>query len=152
MQMREPIGPIVMLSVLVTVLVGCGKPESIAGDTPKATADAFVEAMHDADYEAIAAGWDYETYARTENPDWDTFGESQRKLIIGKLQEERVAAAQALAGMFSGDASVGEPQIDGDRATVQITVGDFVVNMKLTRAGGLWKVLSVTEQGAVEDN
>lgn len=140
---------ICVLALLCVVMAGCGKSDSIAGSTPKATAEAFVAALQAENYEAIAAGWDYETYARTENPDWDTFGESQRELIIAELQKDQVGEVRALAGMLSGDVTVGEPQVQGSRASVQLTAGAVVLNMSLIQVDDVWKVASVSEQAAM---
>ncbi len=137
-----------IVSLICALLAGCGKPASIAGKTPQATAEAFVAAMKAEKYEAVAAGWDYETYARTENPDWDSFGESQRKLIIDKLKQERVEAVRALAGMLAGEVTVGQPEIQGDKATVSLSAGPVELSMSLTLVDGLWKITSVSEVAA----
>ena len=136
---------IAALTCLVLLPVGCGGPKTIAAGNPKATAEAFVEAMKAGDYETVAAGYDYETAARQDNPDWDTFGQSQRNLIVGKLQEGRAEEVKALGGMMSGEVQVGAAEIQGDRATVPLTVGVQTLNMHLIEVEGLWKVLEVVE-------
>lgn len=134
------------LLVLCLAIAGCGKPATIASDTPKATAEALVAAIKAQNYEAVAEGWDYESYARRENPDWDTFGDSQRKLIVDKLKQERVEAVRALAGMLAGEVKVGGAQLQGGQATVQLTAGPVTLTLLLTQSDGLWKVASVSEQ------
>ena len=136
---------LVLTLALAAALIGCGKPKSIAGSTPRATAEAFVAAIQAGNYDVVAAGYDYETYARTENPDWDTFGESQRKLIVGKLQEQQAEKLGALAGMLAGEVTVGEAQAEGERATVDLTTGSTTLKMSLIKVDGLWKVLGVEE-------
>ena len=136
---------LVLTLALAAALIGCGKPKSIAGSTPRATAEAFVAAIQAGNYDVVAAGYDYETYARTENPDWDTFGQSQRKLIVGKLQEQQAEKLGALAGMLAGEVTVGEAQVEGERATVDLTTGSTTLKMSLIKVDGLWKVLGVEE-------
>lgn len=136
---------IAAVTCLVILASGCGGPKTIASGSPKATAEAFIEAMKAGDYEAVAAGYDYETAARQDNPDWDTFGQSQRNLIIGKLEEARVEELKALAGMMSGEVQVGSPEVQGDRATVPLTVGVQTITMHLIEVEGLWEVLEISE-------
>ena len=136
---------LVLTLALAAALIGCGKPKSIAGSTPRATAEAFVAAIQAGNYDVVAAGYDYETYARTENPDWDTFGQSQRKLIVGKLQEQQAEKLGALAGMLAGEVTVGEARVEGERATVDLTTGSTTLKMSLIKVDGMWKVLGVEE-------
>lgn len=127
-------------------LVGCGGQKSIAGDSPKATAEAFVEAMKAGDYDAIAAGFDYETKAREESTDWDTFGTSQRNLIIQSLQERRESEIEALAGLFTGEASVGQPQQQGGVTIVPVTVGANTLGLQMRAREGTWYLTHIQER------
>lgn len=137
-----------LLALLATLLLaGCGGKETIAKATPQATAEAFIEAMAEADYDLVAAGFDYETNARRDNPDWDTFGQSQRNLIVGKLQENKARELQALAGMFaSGEASVGDVEEQGDTATVTINAGANTLELEMNNIEGQWYVYNIEEQ------
>ncbi len=131
--------------VLVT-LAGCGGAKSIAKGSPEGTAEAFVEAMKAGDYDVVAAGYDYETYARRENPDWDSLAPKARSLIIEKLAGDQVAKISALSGLMSGDVSVGDPTTEGDRAIVPLTAGSITLHMRLLQVDGVWKIASVSEQ------
>ncbi len=136
---------IAAVAYLVIAPLGCGGPKTIAAGSPKATAEAFVEAMKAGDYKTVAAGYDYEAGARQANPDWDSLGQSQRNLIIGKLEEARVEQLKALGGMMSGEVQVGSPEIQGDHASVPLTVGVQTITMRLIQVEGLWKVIEVVE-------
>ncbi len=125
---------------------GCGAKPTIARITPKATAQAFVKAVKEGDYEAVAAGYDYETSARRANPDWGQIPRSQRNLIVGKLREQRAREVEALTGMMLGDVVIGTPEVEGDRATVLLSVGMQTVALDLIKVKGFWKVLQITEQ------
>ena len=127
------------------ILAGCGGPKSIARDTPGATGEALVAAIRAGDFDAAAAGFDYEQYAQRENPDWGTFAPQARKEIIGELQKAKAAELQALAGMMGTDVSVGEGTIEGDRATVRMKVGPTVLRLQMIRKDGLWYLLSIEE-------
>ena len=128
------------------VLVGCGSPKTIAKDSPKATAEAFVDAMKSGDYDTIAAGWDYEIAARRDNSDWESIPPGQRKLIIDVLQENKAKEVEALSGMMTGEVTVGEATVRGQRALVVLTAGQVTVAMTLAEVDGVWKVLQVAER------
>ncbi len=133
------------LAALATLLLtGCGGgPRSIAGETPQATAQAFIDAMAQEQYESIARGWDFEAYARRQNPDWDTFGESQRNLIVQKLRDDQVSRIEAMAGIFAGGAQIGEPEQGPGRAIVPITAGGRTMRMSMTERDGLWYITNI---------
>lgn len=134
-----------LATVMSALLAGCGGPRSISRGTPEATAKAFVEAMKAGDYDMVARGFDYETYARHENPDWDTFGESQRRLIVGKLQESKAAELQALSGMFTGEAAAGEASERDGRAQVSITAGANTLILHMAQIGQDWHLRRIEE-------
>ncbi len=137
---------ILLMTVASTVLVGCGGEATIAGDTPEATANAFVEAMKAKEYDKVAAGFDYETYARQQNPDWDTFGESQRNLIVDKLQEDKAEEIEALAGMFAGgEATISNVKQKDDEAGATINAGANKLVLHLIHTDGKWLILKVYE-------
>lgn len=136
-----------LVAGLLLSLAGCGGPKSIARETPEATGEAFVAAIRAGDFDAAAAGFDYEQWAQRQNPDWETFAPQQRREIIGKLQEQKATELQALAGMMSGEVKVGEASIQGDRATVPMSVGTTALRLHMIRKDGLWYILSV-EEGA----
>ena len=132
--------------VAILVLCGCGGRDTIAGTTPEATAQAFVEAMKAGEYDTVAAGFDYETYARANNEDWDSIPSGQQTQIFHKLQEEKAQELQALAGMFAGEASVGLVQAQGGSASAIINAGANSLTLRMMQADGEWRVSNVVEQ------
>ncbi|MFW5867634.1 MAG: hypothetical protein ACOCX2_07440 [Armatimonadota bacterium] len=103
--------------------------------------------MQTGDYERAATGYDYVTYARRENSDWDSFGEHQRNLIVESLEEDKVAEIRGLAGMFAtGEASVGDVQEQGNTATVIINAGANSLELEMNNLEGKWYVYNVEEQ------
>ncbi|MEA3402651.1 MAG: hypothetical protein U9R79_15535 [Armatimonadota bacterium] len=139
------------VAVLMAVILaaGCSPPKSIARATPKATAQAFVKAMRVADYDAVAAGFDFEAVARQRNPDWDTFGQSQQNLIIDKLEEDKAAQLEALAGMMAGEGWVGEPQMQDGHAIVPVYVAGKTIRLYMTRHEDEWKILRIVEHAVM---
>ena len=138
------------LAVLVALLLwGCGSPQSISRGTAEATGKAFVEAMEAGDYESVAKGFDYQAYARRENPDWDTFGEAQRQLIIGKLQEDKAAEMRALSGMFTGEVTVAEVAEREGRAQATVNAGASVLVLHMARMGESWYLRRIEEGTAL---
>lgn len=129
----------------LALLAGCGGGKSIARSDPRATAEAFVNAIRAGDFEAAAAGFDYDQWAQRENPDWGSFAPQARKEIIGKLQEDKAAELKSLAGMMAGDVAVGEAATQGERATVPVTVGGATLRLHMLNKDALWYLLSIEE-------
>ncbi|MGI5818902.1 MAG: hypothetical protein ACOX9R_12490 [Armatimonadota bacterium] len=134
------------IALLILLVAGCGAKETIARGTPKATAEAFIEAMKAGQYETVAAGFDFETYARRENPDWDTFGGHQRDLIVEKLREDQARELSGLAGMFAGDTSLGDVRQQGDTASVTVTAGANALTLQMKQIDDEWWILSMVER------
>lgn len=137
--------PSVLAALSLLLLAGCGGPESIVRGTPDATAKAFIDAMKAGDYQKVANGFEFESYARRENPDWDTFGESQRRLIVASLQEAKAAELASLSGMFTGDVSVGEVTRGDGRAQVMVTAGATTLALHMTQLSDGWHLRRIEE-------
>ena len=133
----------IVCALTAGVLVGCGSPKSIAKDTPKATVEAFVEAMKSGDYDAIAVGWEFEIAARSDNSDWDDIPPGQRQQIINILQENKAHEIEAMSGMMTGEATVGDAVVIDKRAVVPVTVGGVTTGFRLAEVDGLWKLLNI---------
>jgi len=131
-----------LLSLLLT---GCGGKDTIAGETPQATAEAFVEAMKAGEYDRVAAGFEFETYARANQENWDDIPVGQRNEIIGRLREDQSNRLRGLAGMFMGEASVGEVQQQADSATATITAGANTLVLGMKQVEGRWLISSMAE-------
>jgi len=98
-------------------LAGCG------GGSPKGVAKAFVAAMRDGDSARAAGYWDYITYARQENPDWDNIATGQRNLIIKELQKKRAQELEYWQRYFPIGCKVSEIMVEGDSAIATIADG-----------------------------
>ncbi len=138
---------LLLLAFLASLLfAGCGGKDTIAGDTPKATAEGFIEAMKAGDYKKVAQGFEFETYARANNDDWDSIPPGQRSQIVGKLRENQAGELEALAGMFTGEASVGNVQEQGGSATVIINAGANTLLLQMKQMEDEWLISSMVEQ------
>lgn len=144
--LRGTVGLTIVALLVAALVAGCGGKTSIAGSTPEATANAFIEAMKAGQYDRVAAGFDYETDARRENPDWDSFGEHQRDLIVEKLAERKAREVEALAGMFSGEASLTDIQKQSQTATAAVTAGANTIILRMRLTDGEWQLVSLEEQ------
>ena len=142
---RRSLALLLIVAALIALLAGCGGPKSIAGNSPQATAQGFVDAMAAGDYDLAATGFDYVTYARATNEDWDTFGQSQRNLIIDKLQEDKASELQALSGMLAEGAQVGAAQTQGTQATVPVTAGATTMQLHMIQQDGQWFIQRIQE-------
>lgn len=122
-------------ALLVPVLGGCGG--KVTG-TPDSTARAYVNFMKAGKFQEAALLWDYTTQARRDNENWDEIVESQRKLIIGKLAEEKAQALQQWETHFSG-ATVGAVEETGERARAEINDAR-VTGLDLVKVGDEWLI------------
>ncbi len=129
-----------MLAMLGSLMVsgGCGKPA-----TAEATAQQFVSLMQAGKFADAAALWDLQAEGRAQASDWDTFGESQRKLIIQKdLAPKKAQLLQQWAGAFPAGAKVG--QVTESGATAQAALeGGQVRSVQLAKVGETWKITGV---------
>lgn len=125
----------VIFALLLSVLGGCGGK---ATATPKGTAQAYVNLMKAGKFKDAALLWDYTTQARRDNENWDEIVESQRKLIIGKLAEEKAQALQQWETHFSG-ATLGAVEETGERAHAEITDAR-VTGLDLVKVDDEWLI------------
>ncbi len=138
---------ILTLALLACLLfAGCGGKETIAGATPTATAEGFIEAMKATEYDTVAAGFEFDTYARANNDDWDSIPSGQRSQIVRKLREDQANKLEALAGMFTGEATVGTVQEQGGSAIVAINAGANTLMLQMKQIEGEWLITTMVEQ------
>lgn len=131
------LGLVGLVAVAVgSIAGGCAKPG------PEAVARSFVDAMRKGNLEQAASYWDYITYARRENPDWDTFGTSQKNLIIKELAKDRARELEFWRGYFPRSCSVGGVVVDGEEATATIIEGR-AGEIKLVNVDDEWYVSSI---------
>jgi hypothetical protein len=111
--MRRQIIAVVII-LLVALTVGCSAKLT---KSPEALTQGYVNLMKAGKYDAAAALWDYDAQGRAGNSDWDTFGASQRKLIIkeSKWAEEKARALEQWATYFA-DVKVESVQTSGETA------------------------------------
>jgi len=129
------------LALLALALVGCGK--KVPTD-PKGVVQQFDAAMKAGKLDKAAELFDYETSARQQNGDWDTFGEGQRKLIVKKLQEDKAKELeQAQSAWTSAGYQVGEAQVQGAQATVPLKGTTSTLTVTLVQVEGKWLIQSI---------
>lgn len=124
----------VSLAGLVVMLGGCGKP------TAEATARQFVSLMQAGKFVEAAALWDLQAEGRAQNSDWDTFGESQRKLIIQKdLAPKKADLLQQWASALPAGTKVAQVTVSGTSAQATLEGGP-VRALQLVKVGDNWKI------------
>ena len=117
---------------------GCGNPSA------KGVADTFVAAMVSGDTLAAAQHWDYVTYARKQNPDWDTFATSQKNLIIkeAKFAEKRAEELDYWKLHFPRGTEVDNIIEEGDSAIAQLK-GGRAAELNLIKVEDAWYVSAI---------
>jgi hypothetical protein len=121
------------------LLTGCGGKVT---KTPRGTAQAFVNFMKGEKYKDAALLWDYDAQARRDNENWDDIVESQRKLIIGKLADEKAETLKMWSRQFTGDLKVVEVSESGDTAKASLD-GGGVSGLDLVKSGEAWHVTAI---------
>jgi hypothetical protein len=122
---------IALLVITVGASLGCGDGGGgSSGMTPKEVADAYMQASLNGDVDTI----------------WELMSEED---LAGITKEEVSAQLSTLEGV-QFDYELGEETIDGDTATVDITIRvadeasgqneEFTDKMDLVKEGGEWKV------------
>lgn len=128
--------PFLVLALALALLGGCGggKPKSA-----RAVAELYLSYMKSGKYLEAAKLWDYVTQARRDNEDWDSIVESQRKLIIDKLAEEKAESLKMWAGYFPPATKIIEFNETGDTAHAALD-GGRVSALDLKRIGEEWRI------------
>ena len=125
----------VLLTVLLAVLLcaGCG------GKSARAVAEEYIGYMKGGDFDRASLLWDYDTDARQQNPDWDSIAQSQRKLIIGKLAQEKASSLKMWGSYFSPETKIMELNETGDSARA-VLEGGRISSLDLTKVGENWRI------------
>ena len=122
---------------LLAGMLGCG------GESAREVAQQYINDMKAGQFKEAAMLYDYNDRARAENPDWDTFGESQRKLILDKQVPEWATAKATTLALWATHFTVGIKIVefnetgDAARATLE---GGRVGAINLVKAGKTWRV------------
>lgn len=119
---------------------GCGKPPEIAGDDPRVTAEAFAAALDAEDFQRAADAFDYVTFARQQNENWDDIPGGQRELIIRKLKEDKAGELKTLRARVGGNVQCG-PVANGN--VVSLTGDAGSVTIELAEMDGKWRIRHV---------
>lgn len=129
-----------VLTITACMAAGCkGGPTG-----PAAVVEQFNKAMNAGDVTRAAALFDYETAARQQNSDWDTFGEAQRKLIVEKLQKDKAHDLQGFQAAYkSANYQVGEATIQGNQATVPLKGTNATLTVSLAQVDGKWRIQAI---------
>lgn len=136
-----PLVTIIMVALSVAVTgAGCGKRPEVAGDNPRATAQAFAAALDAEDYPRAAEAFDYVTSARQQNENWDDIPGGQRELIIKKLKEDKAAELAALKQRLGVNVQCG-PVANG--SVVSLTGDAGSVTIELAEVDGKWRIRHV---------
>ncbi|NPV45383.1 MAG: hypothetical protein HPY69_00385 [Armatimonadetes bacterium] len=123
-----------VLASLMLIGAGCGKP------TAEGVAKEFVSLMQAGKFAEAAELWDLQAEGRAQNPDWDTFGESQRKLIIQKdLAPKKAALLQQWATAMPAGTKVASVTESGTTAQAALEGGQLRA-LQLVKVGESWKI------------
>jgi len=77
--------------------------------------------MRDGDSVQAARYWDYITYAREQNSDWDDIAKGQKNLIIKELQKKRAQELEYWQRYSPIGCKVSEIMVQGDKAIAGLT-------------------------------
>lgn len=131
-----------MVTVYACLLVaagGCGGQKSA-----RAVAEAFITAMKNGDTAGAAEHWDYSAQGRAKNEDWDTFGRSQRNLIVKEMKwtEARARELEYWRTYFPRATKIANLAEEGASAIVTLE-GGRASEIALVKVGDDWYVSAV---------
>ncbi len=130
------------IPMLAACILMAGCKSGPAG--PEAVVEQFNQAMNAGEFLEAAALFDYDTAARRQNSDWDTFGAAQRKLIIEKLQKDKAQELQGFQAAYkSENYQVGEAAIQGNQATVPLRGTNAALTVSLAQVDGKWRIQAI---------
>ena len=119
---------------------GCGKKAEVAGATASETVEAFAAALDTEDFERAATAFDYVGSARKQNEDWDDIPAGQRKLIIGKLTEQKAGELAPYRQQLGANIECGSVA-QGNVASLTGDAGSLSVELR--KREGKWYVFNV---------
>lgn len=93
-------------------------PSETTAKSPSDAALAVAKALAKGDAQGAAAYWAYDSEARRQNEDWDSFPAGQRSQIKAKLRAEKAEELRGLASTF-GNAK-GEMKARAQDLTVEV--------------------------------
>jgi hypothetical protein len=95
------------------------------------------------DAKALSQLYDYTTYARGQNPDWDAIPEGQRDLIVKKVAEDRAKELEGQMQQLQADlkdATVGQASAGSAQAIVKLAGAPQAGSLTLVRQGEKWYI------------
>jgi len=129
--------------ILLVFGAGCGK--HTGQDSPAGVVTRFDQLMRQGKYEEAAACFAYNTKGARDSTDWNTYSESQRKLIVNKLRDAKAAALKGNAARWTSQQfQVGAVSQSGNTATVELkpkTGTSVQVQVVHEEAG--WRILQL---------
>ena len=127
--------------ILLALSAGCGGKANLS--TPEGAAQAYLDAVKAGDAKALSQLYDYTTYARGQNPDWDAIPPGQRDLIIRKVAEDRAKELEGQMQQLQADlkdATVGPVSAGESQASVKLEGAPQVGSLTLVRQGEKWYI------------
>lgn len=123
-----------LMALLMLTLIGCGGKVT---KTPEGTTRAYVNLMKAGKYKDAALLWDYSDQTK-QNPDFDTAAPSQRKLIIGKLADEKASSLSQWSSHFGSDLKIETVETTGERA--RAVLNGRISGLDLVKVGDEWLI------------
>lgn len=128
-----------LVIALCLACAGCGAKKPVAGASAEETARAFADALNAKDFARAAEAYDYVSFARAENSDWDEIPAGQRQQIITRMKGQKADELRALQKKLGANIKCGPAQ-DG---VVALTGDAGTVNLALKPTDGVWLITNI---------
>jgi hypothetical protein len=131
-----------LVVVLLAVLAGCA-PKG-AGTTPEATVTAYLAAVKSGDAYGVTRLYDYVTYAKSQNSDWDSIPPGERDLIVDKLAQDKAKDIKdKLPDMKKAltNAEIGVVHTGNGRSQVDLQGAPTIRSLQLVNNDGKWYIV-----------
>jgi hypothetical protein len=132
-----------LVVVLLAVLAGCA-PQG-AGTTPEATVTAYLAAVKSGDAYGVTRLYDYVTYAKSQNSDWDSIPPGERDLIVDKLAQDKAKDLKdKLPDMKKAltNAEIGVVHTGNGRSQVDLQGAPTIRSLQLVNNDGKWYIVA----------
>jgi hypothetical protein len=126
-----------VLALAIILVAGCGPKKA---ESPEDAARMLIAAFAKGDNKTAADMIAWDTIAKRANPDWDSFANHDRRLIVDKEKEMNATQLQNFGnGLSGGEVGQSTPSGDGATVSVRTSAGQFNLEAAQTDAG--WKII-----------
>jgi len=125
------------------LLSSCSRQTAVAQSSPEATVRAFLSALANGSTKRAAEAFDLEGEARASNEDWDSIPAGQRKLILGRMIDQKAQLLAHWAENITQEPDDIQMTVQGSQATAVVRVNGVSMHLLLVKDGAVWRISGI---------